>query len=77
MAVIISRPHRLRKKFSEFLEFSQAMKKKFGREMPSLPIHKESELTSSNINYFVDFLLIFLRKVAEIGLQEEEVRNFM
>lgn len=77
MAVIISRAYRLRKKFSEFLEFSQAMKKKFGRETPSLPIHKENELTSSNIGYFVDFLLIFLRKVVEIGLEDEEVRNFM
>ena len=53
------------------------MKKKFGRETPSLPIHKESELTSSNIGYFVDFLLIFLRKTIDIGFDDEDVKIFL
>ncbi len=68
---------RLRKRFSDFLEFSHLMKKKYGRETPMLPIHRENELTPSNVGYFADFLLIFLRKTVEIGLGDEEVRNFL
>lgn len=53
---------RLRKRFTDYLEFSHLMKKKYGRETPMLPIHKESEVTASNVAYFADFLLIFLKK---------------
>lgn len=62
--------HRLRKKFNEFSEFVNVIKKKFGKETPALPIHKENELTASNIKYFADFLLIFLKRVTEIGLED-------
>ena len=53
------------------------MIKRYGKDIPPFPIKKEHELTPLNIQSFGEFLDIFIKRAANTGFYDEEVRSFL